>query len=243
MFIYRCDGTKEGILCCLYDSFTAKRVPDAVYSGRFQPAFDQEVIDIKTDEKIAARVRSGIVKCGGISLLSELFLPLRSCESLRETVVFFVAYRCLKERRNVITDYTDANVLLHRDLASKIKTEVHRMRGFLRFAECTGGLYAHFSPDNDIVDLVAPHFAKRFSGERFIIHDTKRNLICAYDGKSLQTIKNDGPVSVFLTEDERIFDNLWKTYFKSVNIESRKNLKQQDNYLPRRYRKNMNEFL
>ena len=242
MFIYRCDGTKEGILCCLYDSFTAKRVPDAVYSRCFQPAFDQEVIDVKTDEKIAARVRSGIVNCGGISLLSELFLPLRSCESLRETVVFFVAYRCLKERRNVITDYADNNVLLHRDLAARIKKEVHNMHGFLRFAECTGGLYAHFSPDTDVVDLVAPHFARRFSGEKFIIHDTKRKLLAVYDGKSLKTVLNDSPVTVYLSTEEEQFRKLWKTYFDSVSIESRKNKRLQDNFLPRRYRKDMTEF-
>jgi probable DNA metabolism protein len=168
---------------------------------------------------------------------------LRSYDETKETVIFNLAVRCIKERRNVLTDYTDPNVLAHYDLCKKIGNEIHRAHGFLRFKQCIGGLYANFELDNDIVDLVAPHFAKRFSGEKFIIHDIKRNLICAYDGKSLQTIKNDGPVSVFLTEDEKVFDSLWKTYFKSVNIESRKNLRQQANFLPRRYRKNMNEFL
>ena len=116
------------------------------------------------------------------------------------------------------------------------------MHGFLRFAECTGGLYAHFSPDNDIVDLVAPHFAKRFSGEKFIIHDTKRNLLAVYDGKSLKTVLNESPVTVYLSTEEEQFRKLWKTYFDSVTIESRKNKRLQDNFLPRRYRKDMTEF-
>ena len=243
MTIYQCDGTRDGVLCCLFESFLKKEKPVAVYSCDFTPPFDAIVKIIPTEKEKAVRVRNGLLKSGGIGLLSQLFFALRSYDEINETVIFNVAVRCIKESRNVLTDYTDPNVLSHYDLCKKIGNEIHRAHGFLRFKECIGGLYANFEPDNDVVDLVAPHFAKRFSGERFIIHDTKRNLICAYDGKSLQTIKNDGPVSVFLTEDERIFDNLWKTYFKSVNIESRKNAKVQDNFLPRRYRKNMNEFL
>ncbi len=242
MLIYKCDGTAEGVSCCLYDSFVNKRVPEAVYSGSFQPSFDTEVVNIATDKAIAERVRRGIAKCGGIWLYSELFLPLRSYDGLRESVTFSVARRCLEERRSVVTDYTDANVLYHRDLCEKIRKEVHRIHGFLRFSECVGGLYAHFEPDNDIVDLVAPHFAERFPSEKFIIHDTKRNLLAVYDGKSLKTVVNDYPVTVYLSTEEENFRKLWKTYFSSVNIESRKNEKLQNNYLPRRYRKNMTEF-
>ena len=243
MIIYKTDGTKEGLLCCLYRSFTKKEDPVAVYSNDFQPSFDAVVIDVSTDEENAVRVRNGLIKCGGISLLSELFLPLRSFDETKETVIFSVAKRCLTERRNVLSDYADTNVLIHYDLTKKIRNEVHRMKGFMRFSQAEGGLYAHFEPDNDIVDLVAPHFAKRFPGERFIIHDTKRNLLALYDGKDIKTIKIDRPVTVFLSEDEKEFRDLWKTYFSSVNIQSRNNKKAQDNYLPRRYRKNMTEFL
>ena len=243
MTVYKCDGTRDGILCCIFESFLKKEQPVAVYSNEFQPSFDMTIKTIETDAERTARVRKAIIKSGGISLLSQLFYPLRSFDETKETVIFKVAFRCVAEKRNVLTDYSDLSVIAFSDLTHKISYEIHRMHGFIRFRECVGGMYAHFEPDNDIVDLVAPHFAKRFAGEKFILHDTRRNIMVAYDGKSLQTFVPEFPVSVYLTEDELVFDSLWKTYFNSVAIASRKNTRQQDNYLPRRYRKNMNEFL
>ena len=242
MIFYKTDGTREGILNCLFRSFSLKETPVAVYSCDFQPSFGSDVVEIESDEHSARRVRDGLIKCGGISLLSQLFVPLRSSEQTKETVIFSVAYRCLKERKNVLTDYSDVNVLAHYDLTKRVYNELHRMKGFLRFTECEGGLYAHFSPDNDIVDMLAPHFLKRLCGEKFIIHDTKRGLLALCDGKDLITVKAPATVTVIQKAGETEMKSLWKTYFDAVAIESRKNPRLQDNYLPRRYRKNMDEF-
>jgi probable DNA metabolism protein len=38
------------------------------------------------------------------------------------------------------------------------------------------------------------------------------------------------------------YEELWKVFFKTINIEQRKNLKGQQTHLPQWYRKNMNEF-
>ena len=38
------------------------------------------------------------------------------------------------------------------------------------------------------------------------------------------------------------YEELWKVFFKSINIEQRKNIKCQQSNLPLWYRKNMNEF-
>lgn len=243
MIAYKFDGTKDGILCCLFESFTKKEQPFAIFSSDFQPSFDTTVKEIETNSENAERVEKGIVKYGGITLLSELFYILRSNDPTKETVIFMVAKRCLEERKNIISDYKDTNVLSHFELRRKIGLEAHRFKGFLRFEELLDGcMYAHFEPDNDIIDLVAPHFAKRFSNEKFVIHDTKRNLLALYYKNQIKIIQNDQPVVAYLSKDETEFKALWQTYFKSVSIKERKNTRLQDNYLPRRYRKNMSEF-
>jgi hypothetical protein len=45
-----------------------------------------------------------------------------------------------------------------------------------------------------------------------------------------------------LHQEEKKFQTLWKTFFDTVCIESRKNLKQQRNYVPLLYRGLMTEF-
>ncbi len=243
MIAYKFDGTKDGLLCCLFESFTKKEQPFAVFSSDFQPSFDTIVKEIETNSENAERVSKGIIKYGGITLLSELFYILRSNEPTKETVIFMVAKRCLEERKNIISDYADINVLSHFELRRKIGYETHRFKGFLRFEELADGcMYAHFEPDNDIIDLLVPHFAKRFSNEKFVIHDTRRNLLALYYNRQTRIVKNDKPIIAYLSKDETEFKNLWQTYFKSVAIKERTNPRLQSVYLPHRYRKNMPEF-
>ena len=97
MTIYQCDGTRDGVLCCLFESFLKKEKPVAVYSCDFTPPFDAIVKIIPTEKEKAVRVRNGLLKSGGIGLLSQLFFALRSYDEINETVIFNVAVRCIKE--------------------------------------------------------------------------------------------------------------------------------------------------
>ena len=47
--------------------------------------------------------------------------------------------------------------------------------------------------------------------------------------------------SIELDDDEVLYDQLWKDYFRSVNIEARRNMKLHVQYVPRRYWRYMNE--
>ena len=243
MTAYRCDGTTDGILCCLFRAFSQKEEPYAVFSDCFQPSFDTVVVYVPTDEKTAERVAAGIIKNCSRPLLENMVFAARSGDPLKETVIFRAVKKCLEKRADITADLSDYDMLAFHDLIERIRKEIHRFKGFLRFSECEGGgLYAHFEPDNDVSDLLVGHFKKRFSSDKFIIHDVKRNVIVVCDGKTHQRIALSGGITVTLSQGEKNFNSLWKTYFDSVSIKERKNTRQQDNYLPRRYRKNMTEF-
>lgn len=244
MIAYKISKEKDAIFCALFESFTLKERPIAVFSGAFQPSFDCQVKTINYIKNNAERVKKGIIKCGGISLLSTLIYVMRSSDDLMESIVFSVAHKCLSARKNLTDNYSDPDMLAFYELKTKISHEVHIMTGFVRFEKTLSGVwYSHITPDNDIVDLIAPHFKKRLPNEKFILHDTKRNILTAYDGKNLITLKSDKPVTVYLDKDEIEFQNLWQTYFDYAPVFERKNLRQQANFLPHRYRRNMSEFL
>lgn len=243
MIIYKIVDSPQGLFCALFESFTLKEKPIAVYSKAFQPYFDCRVKQIDISLPNAERVRKGIIKSGGISLLNDALYVLRSDDELKETIVFNVLYKCLSARKNMLDNFSDPDILAFYDLKSKIANEAHLMLGFLRFSKTQNQIYyAEFRPSNDVLELICPHFKRRFKNEKFIIHDTKRNLMGAYNGKELIIFKSDYPITIHLDKEEIEFQNLWKNYFNSVNISGRKNLKQQDNYLPRRYRADMVEF-
>jgi probable DNA metabolism protein len=121
------------------------------------------------------------------------------------------------------------------EIRGRVTREIDRIKGFLRFMENDRGvLYAPYSPDNDITDLIAPHFAERFKSQRFVIHDTKRKVAAMYDGKNLVMFNADN-ADIYLSEYEKAFENLWKQYYKSVNITERPHEKQMKGYMPVRY--------
>ena len=125
-------------------------------------------------------------------------------------------------------------VIEFNDLLYKVTGEVHRLKGFLRFMESADGtLYAPYSPDNDITDMLMPHFAERLNSP-FVIHDLKRKIAGMYNGKEWIT-GYVGEAEIYLSEYERAFENLWKKYYKAVNIKERPHEKQMKGYMPVRY--------
>ena len=124
----------------------------------------------------------------------------------------------------------------------KVRGEVHLFSGFLRFSEGANGVfYAPFEPDNDILELLVPHFLARLRCQPFIIHDVKRQTAALYNTTELVFTRTDQKVSVSLSDAEEDFQRLWKEYYRSVNIAERPHEKQMKGYMPVRYWKYMPE--
>ena len=77
--------------------------------------------------------------------------------------------------------------------------------------------------------LLIRHFKSRYADQKWIIYDIRRNYGLSYDLHDVEFISIEfcagnqpsGTVST-LTEDEGLYQHLWKNYFTSVNIPSAK---------------------
>lgn len=85
------------------------------------------------------------------------------------------------------------------------------------------------------------HFSKRLSLERWIIHDERRNIAVAWDGKKLEQYDSDNLSRFFngleikLGLEETKYQDLWKVFFNNIAIPERKNISLQAQNMPRRY--------
>lgn len=123
----------------------------------------------------------------------------------------------------------------------KVGLEIHHFHGFIRFIECeSGALYAPFEPDNDICDLLVPHFRARLPAFPFVLHDVKRKKAAVYDGANAFLAPLE-KAEIMISADESAWQGLWKKYYSAVNIPSRERLKQMRGYMPARYWKYMPE--
>ncbi len=227
----------DGSADCFYTAvFDAYRQKDAVITSEsnLQTQLDSQICEVVADGEKCERVKRKLRQLDA-GAAGDVELVLRSCNPLRENTAFEYIRLIIEHGGPVRNMLAHPVVLEISDIRKKVTGEIHKLKGFLRFMENTEGvLYAPCSPDNDIVDLLAPHFAERFKNQRFVIHDITRKTAAMYDGREILVTFADS-AEIYLSEYEKYFEDLWKQYYKSVNIASRPHEKQMKGYMPVRY--------
>lgn len=235
---------ETGLYSAIFYAYEKKIFPDGVFCGNEQISFTDTAIKITPDEQKALRVKKCLYGSRTKRAASDIAVAIKNGESDKLTIIFNYAKLVIDNKnKDISSNFANNCVLAFADLIRRVFNEVHRFKGFLRFEQSAKGfLYAHYRPDNDITAYLMPHFFARLNELPFIIHDVKRNVIGMSDGKSYKTFyAKDLTVTVFISEEEKNFKALWRTYYDSVNVKERKNLKQMLNYMPARYHADLPE--
>ena len=242
MLIYKFDGTIDGIFSCIYQSFTNKEIPDCITADDVQLSLTGTIRFIETDYENNKRVITALYNYIGINALSDIKYAFRSGSKSKYESIFRYLRKTFEYRKNISGKFSEEAVMDFYDTIKKVGNEVHRFKGFIRFNECANGIYyAHFSPDNDIVDLLLPHFMVRFKNLPFVLHDVKRNIVAMYCNGESKVIQATQTLYVQLSNDELEFQNLWQTYYDNISIPERKNIKLMNSFLPIKYHAHLTE--
>jgi hypothetical protein len=136
--------------------------------------------------------------------------------------------------------------------AYKAAHEVDRLMGFLRFKPGLRGRYeARCAPDHFVLPALEPHFTRRFGGAPWAVIDEKRGLALIAEGEPRIVFTGvDAPPGEGAGGEPRFraaegrdpWEKLWRSYHRAVNIENRKNLSLQRQFVPLRYREYLTEF-
>lgn len=237
--IYFTDGTKEAFLT----AFLLAYKDDEAYitSSQKQLILGQKSVFVAADIARAKKAEERLLEFDR-DCMSDLFLLLRSGESAKEQTAYEYLKFLTEKKRPVRNMLAERPVLAAMECIRRVTFEIHRMHGFVRFIESeSGALYAPIAPDNDICDLLVPHFRARLPKYPFVLHDVPRKKAAVCDGENtfLAPLEN---AEVALSADETQWQTLWKRYYQSVNIPSRERLKQMRGYMPVRYWRFMPEF-
>lgn len=233
MKIYITDGSAVSFFTAVFDGFTDKTAV-ITSDNNIQLSIDSEIVHTSCDAEKCERVRSGIAKYDSYAE-EEILLALRSCNINKEQIAFNYIRKLMQIKAPIRKRLNLTEVINLNDIVHKVTGETHKLKGFLRFMECACGvLYAPYSPDNNITDLLLPHFAARLKTEKFVIHDLKRKIAGIYNGEKWIITYAD-ETEIYLSANEKAFENLWKKYYKAVNIKERPHEKQMKGYMPVRY--------
>lgn len=229
---YFFDGSENGFLTAFVQAFHDEQA--VLSSKKTQLTFDAPPVYVQADDARARRAKARLCSFDK-DFPHDLTLLLRCGKSDNEQVAFRYT-RALAERKSPVKNmFASRTIYIATEYMKKVSNEIHRFHGFIRFMETQGGaLYAPFSPDNDICDLLLPHFTARLPDYPFVIHDVDRGKAAVYDGEHTFTAPLRS-ADVLLSADETQWQTLWKGYYEAVNIPSRERLKQMRGSMPSRY--------
>ena len=236
--LYIFNGTPSGFLTAFVKAFQDENA--VVTSKQAQLLLGQEPIFVAADEMIAAKAAERLTSFDPHAM-EDLDRLLRSGMADNEQIAFRYFRLLAKTKRPIGKRLAEPDVFAAVECIKKVSHEIHKFHGFVRFMETeSGALYAPIEPDNDIYDLLVPHFKARLPEYPFVIHDVSRKKAAVYDGKN--TFNAYLPqANVLLCANEQEWQSLWKNYYHAVNIPSRERLKQMKGYMPVRYWKYMPE--
>ncbi len=243
MVVYIYDGSFEGILTCIYEAYYRKEKPDSIISGSYvQGGLADALIYIETDAGKYEKVYKSIITKISSSALEDIYaVYLSEADDCAWLIYKYlrIGY-CMGDR--VRRFHTDDIVARVNKICRRVYLEKHKMLGFVRFSLVDENIYySSIEPDNNILALIAPHFAHRYADQNFIIHDLKRKIAVVYNMENWHITDVIKSYEAKYLEEELTYRKLWKEFFKNICIESRKNIRLQRMMMPGRYWKHIHE--
>lgn len=211
-FIY--DGTLEGLLCAIFETYRQKLVPsEIVTEENLQLRLGQQPITIPTSPAIAQRVKDGLCRDCGRSTFSAIGVAFLSDEPDKGTAICSFVRYAMREKGNILGQIAhpcvEPMVKLHRFAMN----ERHYMMQFLRFREMQGGVwFAACNPKANVVPILMDWFSARFNTQPFIIFD------------------------------EALMADAWKRFYDAVSIKDRYNPELHRSFMPKRLWGNITEM-
>ncbi|MDF2539824.1 MAG: hypothetical protein K0S76_2845 [Herbinix sp.] len=252
--IFLCDNSIDGIFTAIYLAWSSGfghanvKLEEKCEKGSFANLeLFSEYIKVNTDLTLSVKVSRSIQ-----SKISEEAFQMVCRVALSDYIgkadlIYRFLIKGFHIGGGILEHLSDEVVNKIFKINKNVGFEAHHLLGFVRFSEQENGLlFSSIEPKNNVLSLIAPHFADRLPKERFIIYDKKRNMAALHiPGK--QWILAEVPdlkIGDFraFTDQEDEYRDLWKIFFKHIVIKERINPKLQRNNLPLRFRGDMTEF-
>lgn len=250
MTIFVCRDSLEGILCGVYDAWMSRLghanvALELENHGNIQ-MFCQYRQAEESQEK-AGKVIDAIRKKAEQEAWEMVFRVSLSREEEKADRIYRFLIYALNLKKNITDMLQIPAVYEVFRMDRNVGNEAHLLIEFARFSQTREGvLVCTVKPKNDVVILMAPHFADRLPGENWIIYDQGRGKAAVHKAEEGWLILHIGSdqwkAKLLNSTDQEEFQELWKTFHDSIAIRERTNYVCQRGHLPLRFRPYMTEF-
>lgn len=239
--VYLYDGSFDGLLSCIFDSYAHKEIPAAITSDEDQIPILFDSRSIPTDHAHAVRVLRKVSACSpyASNLLHKGYL---TCLPDREIYLYRMVAKLLREGPGFLTNQADETLYPVFKAVRHLNGEAHLLKGFTRFSQLGPVLGGEIAPKNRVLPLLRSHFCARYRNDAFFLYDrTHQEALFYAGGKSVIRPLEDFQMSP-PDEAEAHYRTLWKCFYDTVAIRERYNPKCRMTHMPKRYWGTMTEF-
>ena len=241
--IYIYDGGFISFISLVIELFKNKIIPnDIKLIGSYDKGlFDNEIfLRVDNEEDNIYLLKSKISK----QALYGIYNVFLSNDNNKEMIIYNFLINYFKYGNKVFNMRRIDSVNDLINISKYVRGEVHKLKGFLRFSKMKNNFYyAKFESVNNVIGILATHFSKRLREDNFIIHDTKRGIYAIYDRNKIIYLTNEEIIDLNLEKDnEDLIEDLWKSFYKTIGIKERENKRCRQNFMPKKYWKNMLEM-
>jgi len=243
---YLTDGSFESLLCTLYHIFKNRVTPERIITPLCPECLDlfNDHFTAPVSEVIFHEIYSHIeqsISCDSLNKIYYVYLSELPHSSMLIYDYIRMGWTLKNRLQHFQTDDTVQEI--HR-IYFRVSKEAHRMNGYVRFKETADKYYyASIRTDHNVLPIIGKHFSKRMKGEKWIIHDTLRELAVLDLGKGCCISSFNIEEKILFSHNEEHYGRLWNNYFNNIAILERKNPRLQRQYIPKRYFLHMTELM
>lgn len=249
MTVFVCGTEPDDIYCAVYDAWMSRlgHAHVCIEEAGADPQLFCEYRQVKTElwktEKVVSAIRGKLSEA-----VYEATYKAALCEDRgRADKIYRFLIAAFAYGPRILNQISHPAVYELFVLTRAISREVNRYLEFTRFSQMREGiLLGKIEPKQDVLVLVAPHFADRMPSENWILYDCARKKAAVHRaGRGWQLVRVDSDQwqqRLRRETDEAAYEELWRVFHQSIAIEARINPKCQQNMLPLRFRPHMTEF-
>ena len=183
--IYYYDGSFEGFLCCIFESYANKETLTAICRDEESAATLFDCRTIVTDTQHANRVLRKLLKVSpdAADLVQKGFL---TCMADKEICLYRLVVKLLGEGSAFLRNFSDETLHPVAVAVRHLNGEAHLLKGFVRFSDFGGVLGSEIEPKNRVLPLLRAHFCARYREDAFFIYDrTHKEALFYSAGKAV----------------------------------------------------------
>ena len=234
ILIFAYDGSFEGFLSAVFDSFSMKTVPaDIIIFDDMEPSL-LKIHYVETNAEHAKRVLTGIEQRLGYSVLNMVEKSFLFDGEGKEIAILRFIRKAFAEGMSTGSKIGDEDVNRVYRMCVAVNNEAEHWRQFARFSDSNGALVAVIHPKHFVLPLIKGFFCARIKNEHFMIFDSEHGAALIHTPQKTAIIPVESLDFPDPSEDN-FYSNLWKSYYRHIAIASRYNPACRGSHMPKRF--------